>query len=169
MLNRFRDHLPRILQTPGMMSEEELVWIAETVANVSSWTEVGVYCGRSATAAALALPPGGLLQLVDIDFRSRFYPNLEWILRVCPDIGITLCSATSVKASDILSNTDGVFIDDLHTYEGVSASIKAWQDRCRIVSGHDYDDRPDHIGVRRVVDELWPTALHPAGNIWVRP
>lgn len=158
----------RILETTGMMSEDELTWIAETVSGVKSWTEVGVYCGRSALAAALSLPPGGLLQLVDVDFRTRFYPNLEWILRRRHDITVTLCSAPSVDAAKLLPETEGVFIDDNHTYAGVHDSITAWQGRCRILCGHDYSLNPPHAGVSQAVNELCSEVLFPAGTIWLR-
>ena len=159
----------RIKETTGMMSNDELAWIAKTVSGVKSWTEVGVYCGRSALAAGMSLPPGGLLQLVDIDFRTRFFPNLEWLLRQRPDITITLCSGTSVDAAQLMLPTDGVFIDDCHSYEGVYGSISAWQHRCRILCGHDYGEGyPPHEGLKRAVDELCPDVSLPVGNIWLR-
>ncbi len=156
--------MQRLKEIPGFMWDDELEWIAKTAATVKSWTEVGVYCGKSAFTAGMALPPGGLLQLVDIDFRSRFYPHLEWFLRKRPDVAITLCSATSVEAAKILPKTERVFIDDYHAYPDVLASIKAWQNRCQIIYGHDYCKLYD--GVTKAVDQLYPEVKNPVRSIW---
>ena len=160
--------MERVLETPGMMHRDELEWIAKTVSNLNSWTELGVYCGRSALAAGLSLPPNGLLQLVDIEFRSRFFPTLEWLLKQRPNLKVTICSLPSVEASTLLQETDGVFVDDSHDYDSVCNSIKAWKNRCKILCGHDYSQSSIvHAGVKQAVDELCPNATSPLYSIWV--
>ena len=143
-----------LFETTGQMEQYQLRWLQDQAASVTSWTEVGVYCGRSALAVGLALPSGSLLQLVDIDFQPDFYPNLDWLLKRRPNLRVTLCRTTSVESAKMLLNTDGVFIDDNHTYEGVYASILAWQSKCKILCGHDYDRSEQHAGVKKAVDEL---------------
>lgn len=51
---------------------------------------------------------------------------------------------------------DIVFIDGLHTYEGVKADIEAWEPKVRsggLISGHDYMGHVRHAGVQKAVDE----------------
>lgn len=145
-------------ETVGQMPNTHLNWLQAQARTVTSWTELGVYCGRSALAIGLALPPGSLLQLVDVCFQPRFYPSLAWLLRHRPTLRVTLCQNRSVEAAKFLSDTDVVFVDDNHSYESVFASVLAWQNKCKILCGHDYDSGdppyPPHAGVKKAVDEL---------------
>jgi hypothetical protein len=159
----------------GMMEDSEIEWIARLSSTVSSWTEVGVYCGKSAVAAGLGLPSGGLLQLVDCSIRRELFSSLLWLMDRRPNLEVILCKAVSVDAAKILRSTDVVFIDDNHSYEGVKASINAWKDKCRILCGHDYslpewtsEPNPDE-GVRIAVDEFFKITLPVStGCIWLR-
>ncbi len=165
--------MERVLDTPGMMPPNHIDWLVETAPTVASWTEVGVYCGRSALAVGLALPQPALLQLVEIQLRSELFLTLEWLRSHRPFLIVVLCLATSVEAAKILPETEAVFIDDDHKYESVRESVLAWKDRCKLLCGHDYDPNnppyPPHAGVRKAVDELCPETLHPCETgIWVR-
>ena len=51
---------------------------------------------------------------------------------------------------------DIIFIDALHTYEGVRDDLEAWVPKVKIggiISGHDYEGMKRHEGVTRAVDE----------------
>jgi len=151
--------MDRVRVAEGMMVDADLEWLIEMAGAAASWTELGVYCGRSALAVGLSLPTGGLLQLVDIHFQPEFYINLAWLLERRPALVVTLCQTSSDTASLLLPPTDVVFVDDDHTYEGVHASVVAWEDKCSILCGHDcprWTDPPyaGHAGVLRAVNEL---------------
>jgi len=158
-----------VKQTAGMMSVAQLEWLSARASESPSWTEVGVYCGRSALAVGLDLPPNSLLQLVDVKFDPRFYPNLAWLLRLRPSLRITLQQSTSVEAARHLENTYAGFIDDSHFYECVAASVDAWKGKCQFLCGHDYEDDLNsvHAGVKMAVDERFHIK-RPVLSIWQR-
>lgn len=57
------------------------------------------------------------------------------------------------------------FIDGAHEYEFVKADIAAALAlSARIVSGHDYSDL--HPGVKRAVDESFPSGVRVRGSVW---
>ena len=65
---------------------------------------------------------------------------------------------TSVEASKEVEDgsIDIVFIDALHTYEGVRDDLEAWVPKVKvggIISGHDYNGKPQHKGVTIAVNE----------------
>ena len=67
--------------------------------------------------------------------------------------------ATSHEAVKRFPNNtlDLVYIDAQHNYENVKRDILSWFPKVRTkgwISGHDYDDRPSHVGVVRAVDEI---------------
>lgn len=172
MANLSNAEWEKVLATNGMMVEADLRWLIKTAAGVPSWTEVGVYCGRSALAVGLALPPRSLLQLVEIDFRPGFYANIGWLLKARPGLVVTICETTSVEAAKVLPDTEVAFVDDDHTYEGVKASVAAWERKCRILCGHDHPrDRfyPPHAGVKQAVDEACSNIDPvPGSGLWLR-
>lgn len=56
----------------------------------------------------------------------------------------------------ITGDLDFVFIDALHTYEGVLNDLETWYDKIRsggLISGHDYN-HPNFPGVTKAVDEF---------------
>lgn len=65
-------------------------------------------------------------------------------------------------STDYFKNCDVVYIDGLHTYEGVKADILHWFPQTKkVICGHDYYTDPEilkvhpHIeGVRKAVDEI---------------
>lgn len=55
-----------------------------------------------------------------------------------------------------------VFIDGDHTYEGVRDDIIAWLPKVEKggwIGGHDYDNLPNHPGVKKAVDEAFPDGV----------
>ena len=59
---------------------------------------------------------------------------------------------TSEEASKQVASVDVVYIDGLHTYDGVKKDIDLWQGKAsRVVSGHDYQGR--FPGTIKAVDE----------------
>jgi len=77
---------------------------------------------------------------------------------------------TSEQAVDeFLDRTiDFVYIDALHTYEGVKADIERWLPKVKhFIGGHDYRSK-HHPGVKKAVDEAFgqPTAVFPDSS-WI--
>lgn len=76
---------------------------------------------------------------------------------------------SSVEAAKHVEDgwADFVFIDAGHSYEAVSADIKAWAPKVKDAGwfgGHDY--HPAHPGVVRAVDEAFPDRKLLEGWIW---
>lgn len=162
----------RVLEHPGQMPEADLRWLIETAETASSWTEVGVFAGRSAMAVGLSLPKRARLQLVDICFQPMFGSAVRFIVGARPGLVLTIVQATSVEAAKVLPDTDVVFIDDDHSYEGCKASIAAWKDKCRVLCGHDHPrdrDYAPHAGVRQAADEACENIAPVEGSgLWLR-
>ncbi len=59
---------------------------------------------------------------------------------------------------------DLVFIDAGHDYKNAYADIQAWRPLCRLISGHDYDEK--FPGVMRAVDELVPNRTLEDNAVW---
>lgn len=158
---------------PGWMSKEELDWIAGTAAGVSSWTELGVYCGRSALCVALHLPLGATMNLVDLALGTQrragqsFLTTYEEICQRRPDLTISMHKMESTAAAQVVPDSDVVFIDAGHGYEHVRTDIAAWGPKCEILCGHDFNPTA-WPGVVRAVKEAFPKSRNPAGSIWVR-
>jgi len=151
---------------PGWMGRKECEWLAGLAKTVNSWTEVGTYCGRSMAAVGLCLRFGSCLHVVDAQLQREFYTTRKWILEHRPDLHIVTLELPSIKAAKVVKDTDVVFIDADHQYQSVHDDILAWQGKCKVLCGHDY--QPHWAGVVRAVDELCPNSLHPADDIWVR-
>lgn len=168
-INDWRD----IDAIPGWMTREECNWLAETAAGVSSWTELGVFCGRSTLCVALHLPQGSRLQLVDLYLGTitragqSFLTTYQQICQRRPDLTISMFRMESTAASKLVPDSDVVFVDAGHEYEHVKADIDAWQYKAPVFCGHDFDRRvwPDVV---RAVDEAFPNGKNPAGSIWLR-
>jgi hypothetical protein len=102
----------------------------------------------------------------------------DFVLRRLATFGdrFRLLRTTSLSAAAEIEGTlDYVYVDAVHTCEGVWQDLKAWGPRLRtgsVLGGHDYG-HPDFPGVGRAVDELCRRAdleLHEegAGVWWVR-
>lgn len=167
---------------PGWMDREECEYLQSVAKDCWSWTEVGVYCGRSALAVALALPWAATLQLVekamtvseglhrDIDaqkVRDTLPLTLQLISKMRPDLDVAGIWLPSVEASKVAADSDCVFIDADHSYASVRDDILAWAPKCTILMGHDYS-QTEWQDVKKAVNELVPDVSSPAGTIWRR-
>jgi len=147
-----------IMQIPGLVEQEELKYLCDLAATVSSWTEVGAWCGRSFYAVGLHLPHGALLQVIDNQLglfqraNQTFLSTYVQLAQLRPDLRIVMLKMESRHCEDAACNTEAVFLDGNHTYEHVKADIAIWSNKAKLLLGHDYD-YPDYPGVRQAVDE----------------
>ncbi|WP_390458489.1 class I SAM-dependent methyltransferase [Planctomicrobium piriforme] len=155
------------------MSRGECDWLAEKASTAAQWTEIGAYCGRSTLCVALHLPKGGSLRIIDTNLgtisrsgQTLFTTYLEIVQRR-PDLEIIMARIDSAVAASRLPDSDVVFLDGAHHYEQVSADIRAWGPKCRLLCGHDFNP-PDWPGVVQAVKELIPCYAVVAGSIWER-
>lgn len=154
-----------ISSVPGWLYDSEALWLANVASNCDSWTEIGTYAGRSTLAAALNLKIKGLLQVVDIEFQEQFFRTLRLIHNARPDLTIIICEKDSKIAYKYLNNTDVVFIDGDHSYEGVCSDIYNWRSK-GLLCGHDYEvERPTVVcAVKELVDNF----KNPVDTIWAQ-
>jgi predicted O-methyltransferase YrrM len=73
--------------------------------------------------------------------------------------GLTLITGDSAKTADNYKDEefDFIFVDGDHSYEQAKLDITAWYPKLKkggIIAGDDY--HPNHIGVIKAVDELFP-------------
>lgn len=87
----------------------------------------------------------------------------EYSRRVSPYTNIKTLRMTSDEALEVLKNDkyDFVYIDGLHTYDGVKTDIINYQPLVKpggVIGGHDYTDKIPHIiGVYNAVNEMFTT------------
>ena len=162
----------------GWMTAVELDFLHEEAKRHKSICEVGSWKGRS--THALLTGTEGLVTAVDHfkgsddvkdqtkalgaseDVYAQFLKNVGHL----PNLKVVKKSSLEA-AAEITERFDMVFIDALHTYEGVKADIEAWKDKAEVVlCGHDYSDV--WPGVKQAVDEAFgkPDEVH--GSIWVK-
>lgn len=157
---------------PGQTKEEELEWLAALAAKVTSWTELGVFCGRSMLAVGLSLPKNAKLHLVDLHFGYHIRRGItalttySELIQQRPDLQILIAKCRSVDAARRLPNTDVVFVDAAHDEASVADDIRLWRPKCSILCGHDYHD--NYPGLKKVVDRLEGSKLI-VGSIWSTP
>lgn len=160
----------------GWMVTEELQWLHDTAAQMSSVVEVGCWKGRSTYALASGCP--GAVYAVD-HFRgsdepehtvevarlggsvlNSFLSNIRGVPNVVPIVADSLGAAKRIPAADM------VFIDASHDYDSVRADIAAWKPKAkRLLCGHD----ADYPGVKRAVEELLGPVMRGAWRIWIYP
>lgn len=149
----------------GCMSYRDCCWLATAASHSQSWTEIGVWNGRSLLATGLYLGLGGVLQAVDVQYNVDFWPVVKYLRMMRPDVSVLIARCDSERAAGLLQNTDVVFIDADHPYEKIVADIHAWRPKCATLCGHDY--LPGiWDGVVKAVDELVPDRKLPAELIW---
>lgn len=178
--------LEHVRQIPGWMSEPELTWLIDQAAECESWLEIGMFCGRSLAAVALALPPHASLMGADINAfsqrpRDPAYtkapysgsPNLDWslfdtirmIVKKRPDLVLTI----KRENFDSCPLVDCAFIDAGHTMKETYRQISNACFHGGRVCGHDYNC-PAWPGVSEAI-ELFEACSHrkvqnPVGSIW---
>ena len=162
----------------GYMRWPELMFLYETAQKMDNVVEVGSWMGRSTDALLSGCK--GTVTAVDTfagsddsgdatnwiakekDIYAEFmknvghYPNLE-VMKMTSEAAAGLIPDKSV---------DCVFIDALHTYEGVKKDIELWRNKpTKILCGHDFDERA-WPGVCAAVRELLGEPHGVADSIW---
>ncbi|WP_197441425.1 class I SAM-dependent methyltransferase [Thalassoglobus neptunius] len=156
------------------MSRLECEWLAGIAATVNSWTELGAYCGRSMLCVGLHLPKKATLQVVDISLGTvsragqTLFTTFVELRQKRPDLNIVLARMDSVAAAELLKDSEVVFVDANHNYENVVNDITAWRSKCRILCGHDWNQK-EWPTVVRAVRRCVPNVSNPTGSIWVAP
>lgn len=162
--------------TPGMnvwgwMSPEELTWLGDTAAQMSSVAEIGALHGRSSFALLTACP--GPVYCIDPwnDDGGHCLPSF---MRSCGHFpNLVAVQGYSPAAASAVPDIDMVFIDGAHDAASVRADIDAWLPKTRkLICGHDYmpSEVPDpaYPDVRTVVDETFGARMRlaPGTSIW---
>lgn len=70
----------------------------------------------------------------------------------------------TVLAAEVIPDVDMVFIDADHSYDGVKSDIIAWQDKCKILSGHDIE----WSSVQKAVSDSFSYKIIKGSNVWIR-
>jgi hypothetical protein len=165
---------------PGNCWPTELGVIYDSCYGRNSYTEVGVFCGRSLFVAALALGPNATITLVDdlSEYDSFPWPGygqgilgltLESIRSYRKDIKIIEIYKPSVQAAIEAGKSDVIYIDACHEYAECKADIEIWSKKLNnngFLLGHDYCSR--YPGVMDAVNEVcvdYETFLHT--RIWM--
>lgn len=163
------------LATDGWMSMEELEWLHKIAAYMSSIAEIGSFKGRATIALAEGNPHGKVYAidhwLGDDDGNKvlRGIYDKEDVFGVfMKNVGcysnVEVMRMSSLEAAEKIESVDMAFIDGEHTYESVTADIKAWLPKTRkIIAGHDYDKA--WPGVMQAVKELLGP-VNVVGSIW---
>lgn len=153
----------------GWMSPEELEWLGNTAAAMSSVVEIGSLRGRSAFALLTAC--SGPVYCIDPwdDPKAECLPAF---MEACGDFpNLVAIQGFSPEAGwRVLDDVDMVFIDGNHDYYSVMADIEYWWPRTKkVICGHDYgrDHGPGYEeagfpGVRKAVDEFFGRSVEPA-------
>lgn len=115
--------------------------------NPRSFVEVGSQTSYLAELVAKK-HPNIMVYCIDLCFHRphvhKEYGNLSQISSDSVD--------AAVKFGD--KSMDLVYIDALHTYEGVKNDLAAWHPKCKMVlAGHDYG-HGNHTGCTKAIDEF---------------
>lgn len=163
----------------GWMSENELIWLAETATLMENVIEIGVWKGRSAHAILTGCD--GTVYLVD-HFKGNSnennndqephweatYKNIATdLLDNLKEFNFVLMKMNSFEASKLFKpkSIDMVFLDAGHLILDIKRDLDFWTPICRkLICGHDYwqDD------VKIVVDKKFgfENVINPADTIW---
>lgn len=150
--------------------------MVETFPTGSKFVEIGVWKGKSAAFLAVEIINSGKNITVDgidtfggspehdgmdVIVNNKLYEicsnNLKPVSHV---INLIKCDSVSAAPRYEDKSLDFVFIDGLHTYEGVYADIEAYLPKVKdggIICGHDYGwpGEPDPWAVRRAVEDYF--------------
>jgi hypothetical protein len=150
---------------PGNCWPTELGIIYDSCYGKNSYTEVGVFCGKSLFVASLALGKNATITIVDDLSEYGTFPSPEYGKKVLsltleqikihkPDITIIEIYKPSVQAAVEARSSDVIYIDACHEYAECKADIEIWSRKLNnhgFMIGHDYCSR--HPGVMDAVNE----------------
>lgn|SRR5678816_2115288 len=169
----------------GWMNPDELMWLGSQAIDASIIVEVGAWKGRS--TLALAAHTAGVVYAVDHwrgcdpahleEIRDRgadsvfddFSRNLAGYIasgRVKPRRMDSARAAVRLAALGV--RPDFVFLDGDHHEAALRRDIECYSEILRaggLLAGHDYGN-PEHPGVKRAVDDVFPEAKRAAFSIW---
>jgi len=138
--------------------------------------ELGSYAGESAMMF-LSILNVASLNCVDTWAGSKYHPDdiqnaekrFDELLGSNPRVFKFKASSDDPIFSSV-KDVDLVYIDADHSYEAVKRDILFWSPKCKIISGHDYDNSGKY-GVKKAVDELFgkPDAIFEDGSWFVGP
>lgn len=150
---------------------EALAKFASHVQPPDSIVEIGVYRGGSLKTIAQAMQPG--VRVIGIDTwglegayesgsenpEKYGIENMKIAERLLEGVhNVILDRNFSVEAAKGYAGTVGMlYIDGEHTYEAVHADFKAWSPYLHegsVVTFDDYTAKPEHLGVRKAIDEI---------------
>jgi beta-1,4-mannosyl-glycoprotein beta-1,4-N-acetylglucosaminyltransferase len=166
-------------RVPGLVSHDEMVWLAEQAVGCKKIIEVGSFLGR--TAKLLSLASCGVVHTVDdysqqrlavggdaTSVRNQMRANLEQQLQ---NGSVVLHDCSSQRAAIHLEEAVGtawadmIFIDGDHHGLVPEQDIRAYWPLLRaggLLCGHDMHDEP----VRRAVKKLLPDWLPGPNMLW---
>ena len=157
---RLNTDVPRFFRKPlGEVSGRDLIGgLMQMYASIDAWGKTAVEVGSAAgESAEIALHFVGHLTCVDpweLAIREE-----QFDARIGNCVRLTKIKAWSHDAAKDFEDQsiDIVYIDGEHNYENVSRDICAWFPKVRDygwITGHDYDNLPEHVGVVQAVDKL---------------
>lgn len=150
----------------GWMSPEELTWLHETAAEMTSVVEVGSLHGRSAFALLAGCP--GPVYCIDPwdDPDDLCYGSFMGACGAFTNL-VAIRGLSPQAADEVPGTVDMVFLDGAHDRDSVENDIDVWLPKTeRLICGHDFthDGYPD---VREVVAERFPDVqVAPGTSIW---
>lgn len=158
--------------------------MVEQAQNGAVFVEVGVWKGKSAAFMGVeiinskkkiefyavdhfkGLPEHQNDPLVKANaLKEECYKNLEPVMGVVRMLPLPSLEAAAMFADNSI---DFVYIDGAHEYDDLKADIIAWGPKVKtggIIAGDDYGIGA-HPDVRRVVDEIFPSAKK-EGIVWI--
>jgi len=169
----------------GEGDAQEYARLISSLPDEAEIVEIGCFKGRSLASVAeiikakkikvIAVDIFGTVPTPDKDVQARSAGMLEEFRTTLRDFGLTDQVLTAIGnsvdqcriAEGFGKTFDMVFIDGDHSYDAVLADLVSWAPLIKsqgILAGHDYGG--GWTGVKKAVDEMFPTGIHLAGELW---
>jgi len=158
--------------------------MVEQAQNGAVFVEVGVWKGKSAAFMGVEIINSGKkIEFYAVDhfqgsrehqnneivtsnrLKEECYKNLEPLMGVVRMLPVSSLEAAKMFAD---GSIDFIYIDGSHEYDELKSDIIAWGPKVKtggIIAGDDYGVG-QHPDVRRVVDEIFPSAKK-EGIVWI--